>query len=239
MKNWNKGKLSDKYYQHDGAHTSQETASASTSYRWAFASGDKVSDKDIRGAREAVKEATNGTMTLPSRPVHGPSLPGSNDRTGAGSDTQYEKELMEDRKRVEGIMSRKRAREEENDRLEDLVGPRAVGREKMQENKKARRENDRAFREKDAEPDIDADTLMGGDSFQARYVFVYSYGVSLDGSLHGRLAQRDAARKRFDEKRGGDREAREAATRERTSAIREKEKATMDMFKALAKERFG
>jgi len=91
----------------------------------------------------------------------------------------------------------------------------------MQENKKARRENDRAFREKDTEPDIDADTLMGGDSFQAR------------------LAQRDAARKRFDEKRGGDREAREAATRERTSAIREKEKATMDMFKALAKERFG
>lgn len=49
-----------------------------------------------------------------------------------------------------------------------MVGPKAVGREGMQEKKRARRDNDRAFREKDAEPDIDADSLMGGDSFQAR-----------------------------------------------------------------------
>lgn len=54
-----------------------------------------------------------------------------------------------------------------------------------------------------------------------------------------RLAQREAARKRFDEKRNIDRDARDLAGRERAEALKEKDKATMDMFKALAKERFG
>jgi hypothetical protein len=57
---------------------------------------------------------------------------------------------------------------EENDRIEDAIGPREVGRERLQENKKARRENDRSFRDKDNEPDVDVDALMAGDSFQAR-----------------------------------------------------------------------
>ena len=55
----------------------------------------------------------------------------------------------------------------------------------------------------------------------------------------GRLAQRDAARKRFDEKRHGDKEAKEQASRDRAAALKQKDQATMDMFKALAKERFG
>ena len=53
------------------------------------------------------------------------------------------------------------------------------------------------------------------------------------------LARRDAARKRFEEKKFGAREEREAAARERVSAIRQKDKATMDMFMQMAKEKFG
>jgi hypothetical protein len=62
--------------------------------------------------------------------------------------------------------------------------------------------------------------------------------------LHGadeifRIAQRDAARKRFEEKRNAGKEDKTAATRERTNAIKDKDKATMDMFQQMAKARFG
>lgn len=54
-----------------------------------------------------------------------------------------------------------------------------------------------------------------------------------------RIAQRDAAKQRREEKLQMQREGRAAETRERVTEMREKDKATMDMFKALAKERFG
>jgi len=62
--------------------------------------------------------------------------------------------------------------------------------------------------------------------------------------MHGtkptaRLAQRDAARKRFEEKRRADRETKEQASRERVAALKQRDQATMEMFKTLAKERFG
>jgi len=54
-----------------------------------------------------------------------------------------------------------------------------------------------------------------------------------------RIARRDANRKRFEEKKRQEREAKIASSSERMSTMREKEKATMDMFKVMAKERFG
>lgn len=54
-----------------------------------------------------------------------------------------------------------------------------------------------------------------------------------------RVAQRDAAKQRREEKLQMQRKERAAETQERVTAMREKDKATMDMFKALAKERFG
>ena len=50
-----------------------------------------------------------------------------------------------------------------------------------------------------------------------------------------RVARRDAARKRFEDKR----EEKMYAARERVDAIRAKDKATMDMFMQMAKEKFG
>ena len=50
-----------------------------------------------------------------------------------------------------------------------------------------------------------------------------------------RIARRDAARKRFEDKR----EEKMASTRERTDAMRAKEKATMDMFMQMAKAKYG
>jgi hypothetical protein len=48
-----------------------------------------------------------------------------------------------------------------------------------------------------------------------------------------------AARRRFEEKRGSVKDEKLSTARERTNAMREKDKATMDMFQQLAKQRFG
>ena len=60
-------------------------------------------------------------------------------------------------------------------------------------------------------------------------------------SLHlaSRITRRDAARKRFEEKRDSARDEKVSAARERVTAMRVKDKATMDMFQQLAKQRFG
>jgi hypothetical protein len=65
---------------------------------------------------------------------------------------------------------RKRDKLEAKERIEDMVGPRPVGREGMLEKKRAKRENDRAFRERgDDGLEADESTLLGGgDSFQAQ-----------------------------------------------------------------------
>jgi hypothetical protein len=54
-----------------------------------------------------------------------------------------------------------------------------------------------------------------------------------------RIARRDAARKRFESSRGSGKDEKAAVARERASALREKDKATMDMLQQLAKQRFG
>lgn len=58
-------------------------------------------------------------------------------------------------------------------------------------------------------------------------------------NVYDSIARRDAARKRFQEKRSVTREDNTATARERANAIREKDRATMDMFQQLAKQRYG
>lgn len=54
-----------------------------------------------------------------------------------------------------------------------------------------------------------------------------------------RIAQRDAARRRYQEKRQSTVEDKHDTVRDRQEAIRAKDNATMEMFKQLAKEKFG
>jgi hypothetical protein len=54
-------------------------------------------------------------------------------------------------------------------------------------------------------------------------------------SLYYRIARRDAARAKFEQRR----EEKTSTTRERAAAIREKDKATMDMFMQMAKQKYG
>jgi hypothetical protein len=52
-----------------------------------------------------------------------------------------------------------------------------------------------------------------------------------------RIARRDAARARFEQRREAARE--EKLSTSRATAIREKDKATMDMFMQMAKAKYG
>ncbi|KAH0837802.1 hypothetical protein J3R83DRAFT_5998 [Lanmaoa asiatica] len=230
---WNKGRLSKGLY-YDAAAMAGSAANQ-TAYKWSFA--DKGSSADasaLRAARREVDSATYRSSGGGGGRVIGPALP-------SASDLVLARETASEHQASESNLKRKRDRAEAKDRLEDMVGPKEVGREGMLEKKRARRETDRAFREKgDDGCEADDSTLLGGgDSFRDQYVAVFLTSWKLVPDIYGSIARRDAARKRFEEKRGASREDKVASTRERAVAMREKDKATMDMFQQLAKQRFG
>ncbi|KAK0184623.1 hypothetical protein F5146DRAFT_231805 [Armillaria mellea] len=208
VKAWNRGKLSKKLYA--GVDSSSIPATSQTSYKWSFAS--KSDGEALRAARESVGAATQSrALGESSGRVQGPTLPSPADLVLAREmDAEYRDE--------ERKHKRKRERAEDKERIEDMVGPREVGREGMLEKKRARREADKCFREKgDDSVELDESALFTGDSFQAR------------------IARRDAGKKRYQQAQ----EEKAAAMRERATAIKEKESATMSMFQQLAKQRFG
>jgi hypothetical protein len=158
-----------------GVDNSAIPATSTTSYKWSFASKSSRADEDaLRQARESVGAATHNRaeQSYPSGSaskagkIQGPTLPST-------ADMQLARETAADFAEEERRYKRKRDRKEEKDRIEDMVGPKEVGREGMLEKKRAKRENDRAFREKGDEGlEADESTLMGGsDSFHAQCVF--------------------------------------------------------------------
>ncbi|KAJ6486215.1 hypothetical protein C8R47DRAFT_1129523 [Mycena vitilis] len=218
VKAWNKGKLDKSLYA--GVDPSSITAESQTGYKWSFASNrSRVDSEALRAAREQVGAATYGregasASTSGSGRVQGPTLPSS-------SDLVLARELARETEQEERGLKRKRDKAEAKERVEDMVGPREVGREGALEKKRARREADRSFRERgDDGMEADESVLLGGgDSFRDQ------------------VAKRDAARGRYLHKSG--KEEKVAAVRERASVYKEKESATIAMFQALAKERFG
>ncbi|KAJ7492203.1 hypothetical protein FB451DRAFT_1217365 [Mycena latifolia] len=218
VKAWNKGNLSKSLYA--GVDPSTISAESQTGYKWAFASkGSRVDNAALRAAREQVGAATYGREGPPasassSGRIQGPTLPSS-------SDLVYARELARETQEEDRSLKRKRDKAEAKERIEEMVGPREVGREGALEKKRARREADRTFRDK-GDDGFEADEsvlLGGGDSFRDQ------------------IAKRDAARKRFEQKSG--KEDKAAAVRERANVFKEKESATIAMFQKLAKERFG
>ncbi|KIK71520.1 hypothetical protein GYMLUDRAFT_33711 [Collybiopsis luxurians FD-317 M1] len=229
VKQWNRGKLSKSLYA--GIDTSTVPSRNQTGFKWSFASKTSRTDEEaLRKARASVSAATRnveadseswdeppssssrGAGNSGSSRIQGPTLPSS-------SDLQLAREYAAESQEEERRLKRKRDRKEDKERVEDMVGPKEVGREGMLEKKRVKRDNDRAFREKGDEGlEVDESTLMGGgDSFKQQ------------------IARRDAARQRYQHKR----EEKVNSMRERASAIKEKEDATMSMFQKLAKERFG
>ncbi|KAJ7508668.1 hypothetical protein B0H11DRAFT_2217938 [Mycena galericulata] len=220
VKAWNKGNLSKSLYA--GLDPSSISADSQTGYKWSFASNrSRVDNEALRAAREQVGAATYGretSATTPAPPgpgrIQGPTLPSS-------SDLVFARELARETEHEDRSLKRKRERAEAKERVEEMVGPKEVGREGALEKKRARREADKSFRDR-GDDGFEADEsvlLGGGDSFKDQ------------------IAKRDAARKRFEQKSG--KEDKAAAVRERANVFKEKESATIAMFQKLAKERFG
>lgn len=137
----------------------------------------------------------------------------------SAADLTLARELTKEQRDEERAYQKKREKLDAKDRLEEMVGPKPVGKEAMFEKKRAKREGDRSFRERgDDGLELDESTLMGGgDSFREQ------------------MARRDTNKSRFSQKA----EEKQNVMRERSSVYKEKEKATMDMFQQLAKQRFG
>lgn len=133
-----------------------------------------MDDATLKSVREDVDSATYG-RTRESRRASGAGGSGSGRILGpslpSASDMVLAREAASEYQTAERDLKRKRERTEAKERLEDVVGPKEVGREGMLEKKRARRENDRAFREKgDDGHEADESTLMGGgDSFKDQY----------------------------------------------------------------------
>jgi hypothetical protein len=101
------------------------------------------------------------------------------------------RETASEREAVEMSYKRKRERLEAKERVEDMVGPKEVGKEGMMEKKRAKREGDRAFRERgDDGFEADEGTLLGGgDSFKERWVLVRCLRDRVD-AMQGCAARR-------------------------------------------------
>ncbi len=107
---------------------------------------------------------TLGVQTARRPRVAGPTMP------SAGDWTVHEEEQKELDSRQRNYV-RKRDREEDRERVDDLVGPREIGRDGALEKKRLKREADRQIRDKeDVGLELGDDALYGGgDSFQRRY----------------------------------------------------------------------
>ena len=167
------GMFSESLY--GGIDPSKQSATSQTAYKWSFASKrSRAEDEALHAARAEVGAATYRVGGEPSsrsgdggsKRVQGPSLPPQADRVLA-------REAAEERAAAERDYQRKRDKAEARDRIEDMVGPREVGRERVLEKKRERREGDRAFRERGDEGlEVDEGTLLGGgSSFKAEWVF--------------------------------------------------------------------
>ncbi|KZO94004.1 hypothetical protein CALVIDRAFT_539378 [Calocera viscosa TUFC12733] len=222
---WNRGKLPRSLYA--GINPTSTASAAQTSFKWGFAQNSNRAEREaLERARGEVGSLTWGgssgdretRVQGPERPrVAGPSMP-------SASDLRLAQESAAEAVERERLQARKAGKKEAKERLEE-VAPREVGRERMLEKKRERREGDRQFRDGKGDDaaglEVDEKSLLGGDSFQER------------------IRQRDAARARFEDKKRTAQREKEAEMYERTSARRAKESETMDMFKRMAKERFG
>ncbi|KAF8640727.1 hypothetical protein AX17_000379 [Amanita inopinata Kibby_2008] len=202
----------EKYYK--GLDPSTVLPTTNTAYKWSFASkSSRRDDEALRTARQEVTAATYGRDMTHTHPEAGTSASASSSARVQGptlpttADLIHAREMESEHQDEERKHKRKRDKLEAKEKVEDMVGPKEVGKEGMLEKKRARREQDRAFRERGDEGlEADESTLMGGgDSFREH------------------LAKRDAGKKRFETKT----QERDMVMRERANAIREKEKACL------------
>ncbi|GAA5855132.1 hypothetical protein JCM9279_001963 [Rhodotorula babjevae] len=247
---WNAGRLDAKYYA--GIAPGSLPSSISTSHSWSFK---KASQADLDAAA-TVRRSVDGTKTRsydptaapgpapppstssssravagPSRgPQLGPAMPPSSaverlqmERDARDSTRSADREAYSAQRRREAREGRHAERDE-----------RATGRDRLVEKRRegnASRRDFEASREGGGMMDFDEDALMSGSTGAGG-------GPAGPGSFEDAVKARERAQSRREERKFGGEEKRAEMT-DRLSAHRQKEDATMAMFKQLAAQRFG
>ncbi|ORY00679.1 hypothetical protein K493DRAFT_335248 [Basidiobolus meristosporus CBS 931.73] len=221
VKDWNKGKLSKKYY--DGIRPSQVASSNGTRYKWSFAK--KMDQYELDTIRDSIDTATN--VKFPTEVAHraglengkdsmkrekrviGPSMPSNS----------YDEDMdEEDRIRYERALRKKDQKHFSKSRdadLEELV-PKETGREAMLEKRRA----NNAFHRRERSPDVELpdSELMGGDDF------------------HSRLAAEKRRHENRNARQQQIRAEKAALNQEKLMAYQAKENATIEMFRKMAEQ---
>ncbi|EIW71645.1 hypothetical protein TREMEDRAFT_67879 [Tremella mesenterica DSM 1558] len=224
VRRWNSGSLEKRFYK-----VSTFPPGATTNYRWSFANPSSSSHRSPSPRQISHPQIKNDVSTLVKVKIEisknisdtelepgprlsrlGPSLPSAADRQLALEQEQ------ESRKREKKV-----GRDKLYERVIEVV-PKNGGREGKMEERRATNAANKEMREKDVVPEIDEGVLLGeNDSFAAA------------------LRARNIAESRRMDKKAIALAERRAADEERLSERRSKEAATMNMFKAIARERFG
>ncbi|KAK4330474.1 LOW QUALITY PROTEIN: hypothetical protein RTBOTA2_006135 [Rhodotorula toruloides] len=235
---WNRGRLSNNYY--NGISPASLPSSISTSHSWSFA---KASQADLDAAASVRKSIDTGSKTrsydagsssvvgpsLPSQrgPALGPSMPPSS----AVERLQLERDARQSASESERSASHAKRKRESRDARDEERDNRATGRDRLMEKRRegnASRRDFEASREAGMQ-EFDDDALMGGSTG----------GGGPPGSFADAVRERERAQQRRDERRKGKDEERKAEICDKLSAFRAKEDQTMAMFREMAAKRFG
>ncbi|WVO13831.1 hypothetical protein L204_101454 [Cryptococcus depauperatus] len=227
VRRWNDGELPRKHYNPPKILP----ASSHTGYQWSFAErGDLPL---LASVREEVNRMTHsGVSSIGSRRGNdevgssvGPMFPSSSSARSLGpslptaSDRQYAHEASQDARKHE----RQSAYREDAKRANEIV-PKNDGKEGRMEEKRAKNAENRAYRDKDTSAGLESDerTLLGDSN-----------------SFAAAVRRRDEAQARRREQKELANQDQRAKIDERLQERKQKEAATMEMLKTLAKQRFG
>ncbi|GAA5820229.1 hypothetical protein JCM3770_006069 [Rhodotorula araucariae] len=244
VRSWNRGRLDAKFYA--GISPASLPSSISTTHAWTFS---KASQSELDAAASVRKSIDTGTKTRsydpsapstssqvmpgPARaraPQLGPALPPSS----AVERLQMERDARDSTREAERTAyaaERRRGAREGRDEERDA---RATGRDRLVEKRRegnASRRDFEAAREAGGMVEFDEDALMGGSTGGPP-------GAG-GGSFTDALKERERLQQRREERKYGRGEEKRAEMTDRLSAHRQKEDATMAMFKQLAAQRFG
>ncbi|KAI9304204.1 hypothetical protein BJ944DRAFT_164014, partial [Cunninghamella echinulata] len=216
VKAWNKYELDEKYYK--GINSTRLDSSDSTSYKWAFAKN--LDTQEIDYIKDKVDSMTSRRGDN-KEPINKGSSSSSNSgkrRSNVGpslpsSSSSYINDQVEwERKRLERKAEYQAQKRRTNQYIEEAV-PKLEGREKKLAEKRATN----ALRRRDPSPDIE----LGDEDI---------YGNGGDGND---FKKRLALQKRAQEKRD---QQRLAPIKDKLQSYKQKEDATMDMFRKMAEE---
>lgn len=263
VRRWNEGKLPEEYYKgRVRSATAASGSSSQTRHRWAFTNKatytpkeqeqlatirdnvDVMTNSEARGAveaREAERRArhgrsqgssTNLEKDLEEEPRRDSGWGSRSEKEPSSStsksyaDAQYDREHRQDLARIAQSDARHRARQDRAEE-EEAVHGRATGRDRALEKKRERNAVNRDFanrRQADDGIEMDDRELYDQDSVP--------HAVSSNPRRSNGLSKREQARQERMEER-------KAEMQEKVSALKEKDAKTMEMFKAMAQQRFG